>query len=149
MLPTSTSHRCLNAYGASGFPTVRLYRRRRHRRHRYCCCFARCCRCFLLRFPPWGLGGIGGGFLLPPYRRWKRSRSLLRSRLLPRRRRRLRCSLVPLGTGTGGLPLLQFRARPPWRQSRSRAPLHPSAEEPVPRRLLLGPIRGSALDSLK
>ena len=148
MLPTSTSHRCLNAYGASGFPTVRLYRRRRHRRRRYCCCFARCCRCFLLRFPLWGLGGIGGGFLLPPYRRWKRSRSLLRSRLLPRRRRRLRCSPVPLRTGTGGLPLLRSWVHPPRRRPQSRTPLHPSAEEPAPRTLQSGPIRGSALGSL-
>src|SRR6185503_9810595 len=105
--------------------------------------------CFLLCFPPWGLGGIGGDSFPPPCRRWKRSRSLRRSRLLPRRRRRLRCSPVPLGTGTGGLPLPQSWVRPPRRRPKSRTPLHPSAEEPAPRRLLLAPIRGSVLGSLR
>src|SRR6185312_13263837 len=157
ILPTSTSRRCLNAYDASGFATVRLRRRRRHHRRRRCCyrcprcrcCFARRCCCFLLCFPPWGLGGIGGDFLLPPCRRGKGSRSLRRSWLLPRRRRRLRCSPVPLGTGTGDLPLPQLWVRPPQRRPRSQTPLHHSAEEPAPRRLLLGPIRGSALGSLR
>ena len=37
----------------------------------------------------------------------KKSRFLWRSRLLPRRRRRLHCPPVPLGTGTRGLPLPQ------------------------------------------
>ena len=37
----------------------------------------------------------------------EKSRFLRRSRLLPRRRRHLHCPPVPLGTGTGGLPLPQ------------------------------------------
>ena len=60
----------------------------------------------------------------------------------------LRRSPTPPGTGAGGL-LPRFRARPPRRRSQSRTPLHPSAEEPVPHRLLLGSIRESALGSLK
>src|SRR6185369_12398825 len=108
----------------------------------------RCCCCFLLCFPPWGLGGIGGDSLPPPCRCWEGSRSLRRSWLLPRRRRRLHCSPVLLGIGTRGLPLLQSWTRPPRRRPRSRTPLHPSAEESVPRTLLSGPIRGSALGSL-
>ena len=148
ILPTSTSRRCLNAYGASGFATVRLHRRRRHHRRRRCCFARRCCCCFLLCFPPWELGGIGGDSVLPSCRRWKGSRSLRRSRLLPRRRHRLRYSPVPLGTGTRGLLLLQSWAHPPRRRPRSRTPLHPSAEKPAPHRLLSGPTRGSALGSL-
>ena len=53
ILPTSTSRRCLNAYGASGFATVRLRHHCRHRRRpcccrrpRRCCCFVRRRRCF-------------------------------------------------------------------------------------------------------
>ena len=67
--------------------------------------------------------------------------------LHPRKRRRLRRSPVPLGIGTGGL-LPQLWARPPRRRPRSRTPLCPSAEEPAPRRPLLGPTRESALGSL-
>ena len=48
------------------------------------------------------LRNFGGGFPLPPCRHWRKSRSLRRSRLLPRRRRHLRCSPVSLGTGIGG-----------------------------------------------
>ena len=125
ILPTSTSRKCLNTYSASGFVTVRLHRRHHHRRHRRCyhrrchrrcCCFVRrrCC-CFLLRSPLRGPLGIGGGFLPPPCCHWRESRSLQRSRLLPRKRRRLRRSPVPLGIGTGGLPLHQLWARPPQR----------------------------------
>ena len=43
----------------------------------------------------------------------------------------------------------QSWARPFWRRPRSRTPLHPSAEEPAPRTLQSGPIRGSALGSLR
>ena len=156
MLPTSTSRRCLNTYGASGFVTVRLHRRHHHHRcrrcyhrrcHRRCCCFVRRRRCFLLRSPLRGPLGIGGGFLPPPCCHRRESRSLQRSRLLPRKRCRLRRSPVPLGIGTGGL-LPQLWARPPRRRPRSQTPLRPSAEEPAPRRPLLGPTRGSALGSL-
>src|SRR6185312_16315507 len=54
----------------------------------------------------------------------------------------------PPGTGVGGL-LLRSRARRLWRRSRSRTPLHPNAEEPVPRVPPLGYALASAPDSLE
>ena len=55
-----------------------------------------------------------------------------RNRLHPRRSLPRCCSPTPPGTGVGGLRL-QFGARRLRRRSRSRTPLHSSAEERAPR----------------
>src|SRR6185436_21172608 len=75
------------------------------------------------------------------HRRGSRSPLPRKSRLRPTRGLLPRPSPALLGTGVGGL-LLQSWARPPRKRPRSRTPLHPSAEEPAPHRLLSGPTRG-------
>jgi len=153
-----------STYGAWGFRPAhpRCCRRHCHHRRRRRC-RRRCCRLQTRsrssrrhhcssppRCPLRRTRGTERAFRPSAHRRRTGSRSPLprRGRLRPKRGLPPRHSPTPPGTGTGGL-LLQFWVRPPRRRPRSRTPLHPSAEEPAPRRLLLGPIRESALGSLR